>query len=59
MDKLKQERELAEMPENVLHNAATILDAVFPASGESAVLDRKLPRRIVGQLKNLAKGMKK
>lgn len=59
MEKLKQERELAEKPESVLHNAATILDAVFPANGEPARIDRKLPRRIVGQLKNLAKGMKK
>ena len=51
--KIEQERELAAMPENVLHNAAKLLDAAYPDDGKPVVIDNTIPKRVSKQLRQM------
>lgn len=53
MNKLEQEHALSALPENVLYNAAKLLDAAYPVEGQPVVIDRTIPNRVSAQLRDM------
>lgn len=51
MNKLEEEHALAAMPENVLHNAALLLDAAYCEN--PAKISNTIPKRVSKQLREM------